>query len=438
MDTKPISPENFQKNWKAPFFTIFAGQSLSLFGSSLVQFALVWYITRQTGSATILATATLVAMLPQIIVGPFAGALVDRWDRRLVMIAADGMIAVATLILAGLFMFGVQQVWHIYVILLIRSLGGAFHWPAMSASTSLMVPEKQLARVAGMQQTLQGLVGIVAPPTGAVLIGILSTQSVLMIDVLTALAAILPLLFIGIPQPIRAPSNDPSQPVTTYWQDLREGFRYVVTWPGLLMLLLIGTLINFLLTPTFTLLPLLVTKYFGRGALELGLSDSLFGAGMIIGGLLLGIWGGFKRRIITSMLGICGLGVGVITVGLAPAHLFWVALLGMTMIGLMSPITNGPIQAIIQATVKPEMQGRVLSLINSAATAMSPLSLALAGPLSDKIGIRSWYIFSGVACLLISVGSLFIPAILNIEKNRTDSPSEALNPNPAILPQVGK
>jgi DHA3 family macrolide efflux protein-like MFS transporter len=438
MNTPTISPENFQKNWQAPFFTIFAGQSLSLFGSSLVQFALVWYITRQTGSATILATSTLFAMLPQIIIGPFAGALVDRWDRRLVMIAADGMIAVATLILAGLFLFGLQQIWHIYIILLVRSLGGAFHWPAMSASTSLMVPEKQLARVAGMQQTLQGLVSIVAPPTGAVLIGILSTQSVLMIDVLTALAAILPLLFISIPQPIRAPSSNPAQPVASYWQDLREGFRYVVTWPGLLLLLLIGTLINFLLTPAFTLLPLLVTKYFGRGALELGLTDSLFGGGMIIGGLLLGIWGGFKRRIITSLLGIFGLGLGVVTVGLAPAHLFWVALVGMTMIGLMSPITNGPIHAIIQATVKPEMQGRVLSLINSAAIAMSPISLAMAGPLSDKIGIRSWYLFSGAACLLIASGSLFIPAILNIEKNRTEVSGEIPNTHPAVLPQAGK
>lgn len=436
MDTKPISPENFQKNWKAPFFTIFAGQALSLFGSSLVQFALVWYITRQTGSATILATSTLIAMLPQILIGPFAGALVDRWDRRLVMIAADGMIALATLILAGLFLFGVQQIWHIYLILLIRSLGGAFHWPAMSASTSLMVPEKQLARVAGMQQTLQGLVGIVAPPTGAVLIGILSTQSVLMIDVLTALAAILPLLFISIPQPVRTASNDPSQPVASYWQDLREGFRYVVNWPGLLMLLMIATVLNFLLTPTFSLLPLLVTKHFGRGALDLGLTDSLFGGGMILGGLFLGIWGGFKRRIITSMLGVFGMGVGVITVGLAPANLFFVALAGMAAIGFTSPVTNGPIQAIIQAAVKPEMQGRVMSLINSAATAMSPLSLALAGPLSDKIGIRSWYIFSGVICLLIACVSLFIPAILNIESNRAD----ALNtlPNPAVLPQAGK
>ncbi|HAE58218.1 MAG TPA: MFS transporter, partial [Anaerolineae bacterium] len=144
MNFNPISSEKFQANWKPRFFTIFGGQALSLFGSSLVQFALVWYLTQQTGSATILATATLVAMLPQIILGPFVGALVDRWNRRLVMMVADGLIALATLVLAGLFWFDLVQVWHIYAILLVRSTGGAFHWPAMQASTSLMVPKEQL------------------------------------------------------------------------------------------------------------------------------------------------------------------------------------------------------------------------------------------------------------------------------------------------------
>ena len=198
-----ISADEFKANWKPKFFTIFAGQSLSLFGSSLVQFALVWYLTRQTGSATILAAATLVGLLPQIILGPFAGPLVDRWNRRLVMMAADGGIALVTLALSALFLFGKVQIWHIYVVLLLRSLGGAFHWPAMQASTSLMVPGEQLSRVAGLQQTLMGLISIVAPPTGAVLVGLLPTQGVLMIDVTTALLAVLPLVFISIPQPVR-------------------------------------------------------------------------------------------------------------------------------------------------------------------------------------------------------------------------------------------
>lgn len=424
MNFQPIPQEDFQRNWKTRFFTIFGGQALSLFGSSLVQFALVWYLTQQTGSATILATATLVAMLPQVLLGPFVGALVDRWNRRIVMVVADGAIALATLVLAGLFLFGLVEVWHIYAILLIRSVGGAFHWPAMSASTSLMVPQEHLARVAGLQQTLHGLVSIVAPPTGAVLISLLPTQGVLMIDVLTALMAILPLLFIAIPQPARE-QNEKGEHQTSYWQDVRDGFAYVAAWPGLLAILLMAVFINFLLTPAGSLMPLLVTKHFGLGALEFGLTDSLFGVGMIGGGILLGVWGGFKKRIVTSMLGIVGLGIGVITTGLAPANMFWMALVGMSVMGFMNPITNGPLHAVIQATVKPEMQGRVMSLIGSAATAMTPLSLAVAGPVSDLIGIRTWYLFGGAACLLMGMATFFVPAIMNVEENHSGQDAES-------------
>ncbi len=435
MNSEDVSSEKFQEDWKAKFFTIFAGQSLSLFGSSLVQFALVWYLTRQTGSATILATAALVAMLPQIILGPFVGPLVDRWNRRTVMMVADGGIALATLFLAGLFLFGVVQIWHIYVILLLRSLGGAFHLPAMSASTSLMVPKDQLSRVAGAQQTVFGLVNIIAPPTGAVLIGILPTQAVLMIDVITALTAITPLFFISIPQPT-GQKNDNSGQKTTYWQELRAGLSYVAGWPGLMAILCMATFINFVLYPASTLMPLLVTKYFGRGAIELGLTDSLLGMGMIAGGIFLSIWGGLKKRIVTVMLGIFGLGCSAVIIGLAPANLFWVALAGMALMGLMIPMTNGPLQATLQTSIKPEMQGRVMSLTHSAGIAMTPLSLAVAGPLSDLVGIRTWYIFGGIACLLMGLAGFLIPAIMNVENNNHPEDTEKAHSATAVTPTM--
>jgi DHA3 family macrolide efflux protein-like MFS transporter len=159
--------------WARRFFTIWTGQAFSLFGSQLVQFALVWWLTISTGSATVLATATLMAMLPQVLFSPFTGALVDRWNRRAIMLAADSVIALATLLLAALFASGAIQVWRLYAIMFIRSVGGAFHWPAMQASTTLMVPKDQLTRVAGMNQTLYGVMGIVAPPIGALLVSAL-------------------------------------------------------------------------------------------------------------------------------------------------------------------------------------------------------------------------------------------------------------------------
>src|SRR6185503_19066363 len=169
--------------WAARFFTIWSGQALSLFGSALVQFALIWWLTQKSGSATVLAIATLVGMLPQILLGPFAGALVDRWNRRIIMITADATIAVFSLFLAYLFATDTVQIWHVYAIMAVRALGGAFHYPAMSASTPLMVPQDQLTRVNGLNQTLQGINSLIAPPIGALLISLLPTQGILLIDV---------------------------------------------------------------------------------------------------------------------------------------------------------------------------------------------------------------------------------------------------------------
>lgn len=409
------------KNWAGRFFTIWIGQAFSLFGSSLVQFALIWYLTKATGSATVLATASLFGMLPQIILGPFSGTLIDRWSRRLVMIFADAAIAIATAFLIYLFWRGQVQPWQIYAILFIRSAGGAFHWPAMQASTTMMVPENKLSRVAGLNQTLQGLVSVVAPPTGAVLIGWLPTQGVLMIDIVTAIIAIIPLLFFTIPQPLRKEVETQSGEKDGYWHDVREGFRYILAWPGLLAVMLMASVINFLFNPLGALMPLLVTQYFQKGALALGSLDSLWGIGMIAGGLLLSVWGGFQRKIVTMLTGIAGMGMGVVIVGLAPASAFWLALVGFFIMGIANPITNGPAMALLQSIVRPDMQGRVLSLVGSVVIAMSPLSLLVAGPLSDAFGIRVWYWVAGILCTVIAISGFFIPTIMNVESNHNET-----------------
>ncbi|MGW8181499.1 MAG: MFS transporter, partial [bacterium] len=169
-----------------PFLIIFSGQAFSLLGSRLVQFALVWHLTAQTGSAQVLSMASIAAIVPQVVIAPFAGALVDRWNRRRVMMISDSLIAGAILVLAVLFAFGKVEVWHIYAVMLFRSAGGAFQWPAMQASTSMMVPKEHLSRVAGLNQSLQGLASILAPPAGALLLELFPIQYVLAVDVATA------------------------------------------------------------------------------------------------------------------------------------------------------------------------------------------------------------------------------------------------------------
>jgi DHA3 family macrolide efflux protein-like MFS transporter len=407
------------EKWAGRFFAIWTGQAFSLFGSSLVQFALVWWLTQKTGSATVLATSTMAALLPQVLLGPFAGALVDRWNRRIIMIVADAAIALATLVLVYLFATGKIQVWHVYAMAVLRSLGGAFHQPAMTSSTSLMVPEKHLARIAGANQTLGGLITIFAPPLGALLLELFATQSVLLIDIVTASLAILILLFISIPQPQRQIAQaDGTAEKTSYLHDLKEGFTYVIRWKGLSGLIILAMILNFLLVPSSSFLPLIITKIFKGGATELGWSESLFGVGIIVGGITLGIWGGFKRRIVTSFFGIIGIGLGIAVTGLVPSNMFALFLTAALLTGFAQVFANGPLMAIMQSAVAPEMQGRVFSLLGAGATAMMPLSLLIAGPLSDRFGIRFWYIFGGTVCILMTIAATFIPTIMNIESHQ--------------------
>ena len=408
--------ETFPKNWAVRFFTIFTGQAFSLFGSSLVQFALIWYLTQKTGSATVLATASLFGMLPQILLGPIAGTVVDRGNRRLIMILSDATIAIFTLLLAYLFWSGSVEIWHIYLISAVRSAGGAFHYPAMAASTSLMVPKEQLSRVSGANQTMQGLVSIVAPPVGALLVAVMATENMLMIDVVTALMGITPLLFFYVPQPKQEEHHE-SAPRKSFMQDMGAGVKYMVSWPGLLMMGMMATMLNFLLGPTTALTPLLVTKYFGKGALELGSLDSFFGIGMIAGGITLSIWGGFKKKIVTSLAGIIAFSAAILAIAIAPADKFWMMVAAMFLIGFMLPMANGPIHALFQTLIEPNMQGRVLSLVSSVAQAMMPLGLIIAGPVTDATSYQTWFWIAGILNLVIGVGSFFIPAIINIESN---------------------
>src|SRR5918994_1038622 len=395
--------------WKGTFFTFWIGQALSLFGTQLVQFALVWWLTETTGSATVLATSTLVGVLPNLFLAPVAGVLVDRWSRRTIMIASDGAVALATLALAVDFALGAVQVWHVYLALFVRAAVGTFQFPAAQASTSLMVPPEQLARVGGLNQMLQGGMIIIAPPIGALLLGVLPMPAVLAVDVLTALLAVGTLTVIAIPQPGRPSAKAP------FWSEMRAGLRYTSRWPGLMAILVMATAINFFLIAATSLLPILVTKHFGGAAMHLASLSSAFGIGIVAGGMALGVWGGFRRRMQTSLTGLIGLGLGFLLLGLTPATMFWMALATTVLAAVMSSMANGPLMAVLQTTVAPAMQGRVFTLMVSMATAISPLGLAVAGPVADRLGVQIWYIVGGGVCMGMGILAFFVPSILNME-----------------------
>ena len=405
------------ENWQTRFLIIWIGQAFSLVGSALVRFALIWWLTEQTQSPRVLTTATLVSMLPFIALAPFSGALVDRWDRRWVMIVADALIALLTAALAVLYWQGVAQVWHVYLILFLRSVGGVFQSPAMQASTALMVPKKQLSRVAGMNDTLTGVVNIVSPPLGALLVETVSMQGTLAIDMVTAVLAIAPLLVMSIPQPAQ---QERQEGIRALWQEMKEGYQYVFSWRGLLFLFIVLAAMRFFLAPAFSLMPLMVTDHFGGDAFELAWINSAHGVGFIVGGFILGVWGGFKRKTVTGLMGLAGVGIGSLAFGLIPPSGFWLALVVMFLRTMMIPMLRGTVMSIFQSYVPADLQGRVFTLLLSSISIMAPFGLALAGPAAEAFGIPTLFIITGIACLILAAFWALNPTILYLEDQRDE------------------
>ena len=412
--------EETNKNWAVRFYTLWTGQALSLLGSQLVQFAIIWYLTQTTNSATTLATASMMGLLPQVLLSPFIGTWVDRGNRRLILMFSDGIVAIATLALVLLFATEQIQVWHIYAALFIRAVGGGFHQSAFGASVVLLVPKDHLARVQGFNQALNGGLNIISAPLGAFLLSVLPMQGILAIDVSTALLAISIVFFTQIPQPERG-EKKPS----TFWQDFREGFRYIMAWRGLVILLGLVMVINFFFSAIEPLTPLLITNHFKGNASQLGWWLSLFSLGVVFGGLLLGIWGGFKRKIITAQSGLVLMGLFAAIIGFLPPNMLWVGMIVNMLFGLTQPIVNGSYGATLQGAIAPEMQGRVFSFIFSAAMLVSPLALMISGPFADRFGIQIMFMIAGGTCMLMGAAGFLIPDVMDFENSSKDKVAHA-------------
>jgi len=333
------------------------------------------------------------------------------------MIVSDAVIAFLTGALAVLYWLEVARPWHVYLILFLRAVGDTVHSPTMRATTPLMVPKDQLTRVSGMNQILDGIIKIAIPPAGALLLVLLPMGSILAIDVVTALLAIVPLLLTHIPQPKASQRPDMRQRCrpSSLLCEISEGMRYVGSWRGLFLLIATSALIQLSVAPAAALLPLWVTQHLKGEALHLGWINSAFGIGIVAGGLGLSLWGGFKRRIVTSQLGTFGVGVGLLAMGLTPSSAFGLALSSMFLVGLMIPVYSAPRLAIYQSVVPPEMQGRFFALNDSLLQVMAPLGLAVSGPLSDLLGVRAWIAFAGMSCMVIGLARALTPCIRQIE-----------------------
>jgi len=257
---------------------------------------------------------------------------------------------------------------------------------------------------------INGIVMIVGPPLGALLINLMSINNILLIDIGGAILAVTPLLFILIPKQLNktAPTN-----ANSIWKNIQEGFRYIKQWHGAVEVLTISTLINFIMRPAFSLIAILVLNQFEGSEVEFGFMGAAIGAGFFLGGMVLSFWGGFSRKMQTSLTAIIGAGLALFVVGIAPTSGIILGLGAIFTAGFMMPLCMGPIEALIQSSVDPSMQGRIFSIMNSASTLISPFSLAIAGLIFDSLGPQIWYLYGGISAVIIGIIGFTQQKIIN-------------------------
>lgn len=386
---------------------------MSLLSSSAVNFAIIIWLSLETGSAEVLAFAAIATFLPQALIGPFAGVYIDRWDRKTTMIAADGFIAVCTLAMSLLFYLGHFELIFIYVLLGLRSVGSAFHMPAMQASVPLLAPESELLRIAGINQVIQSVSSIAGPALGALAIGLMDIQQVLLLDVAGAIFAIASLLLIKIPNPEReAQAADGVQQVL---RDIGSGIKAVTANKGLAYMFLFSILATFCIMPVAVLFPLLTLQHFDGGKFEMSVIEVVWGIGMLAGGGVLGIFKpSFNKVIIINSMHIL-LGATLAISGILPASGFVLFVVLTTLGGLSASIYHATFMTIIQEKVNPAMLGRVFSMFFSIALLPSIIGLLSTGFIADYIGISLTFVILGSVVGLIGFVSFLVPELMRLD-----------------------
>ena len=399
-------------NWKQKFFAIYAGQAVSLITSAILQMAIIFYITEKTGSAMVLSIASLIGFLPYAVLGPAIGVLVDRYNRKTIMIIADLIIAIAGAVLAFIALYMEISIWMIMVVLFIRSVGAAFHSPALSAVTPLLVPEDQLTKCAGYSQSLQSISYIISPAAAAFLYSIWELNAIIAIDVFGAIVAIIALALIEIPK-LDVEKQELS---LSFIKEMKDGFYILKENKGLFALLLIGTLYMLVYMPINALYPLISMEYFKGTPVHVSITEIAYASGMLLGGMLLGLFGSYKKRIILITASIFMMGASLTISGLLPPSGFVLFALCCAIMGLSVPFYSGVQTALFQERIKPEYLGRVFSLTGSIMSLAMPVGLILSGLFADRIGVSNWFLISGILIIGIAITCPFISVIRSLDE----------------------
>lgn len=381
--------------WKSHIARFLSAQTISLLGSSIVQYAIIWYITLTTSSGKMITLSTLCGFLPQILISLFAGVWIDRYSRKGIVMITDCLIASATLILAIFFLTGHKNIELLLVVLSIRSAGTGIQTPAVNAIIPQVVPQKHLMQVNGINSTLSSIIMFVSPAISGAILSIAALETTLFIDVFTALIGV----SITSTVPIKS-LNIEVRMTKSHFTEMKEGVVYLKNHTFMRRLLIFQLLILFLISPSAFLTPLMVSRTFGTEVWRLTMSEMTYSFGMIIGGAIITSWGGFKKKLNTTL--VAGGVYGMLMAGLGITPVFIVYLIFNMLIGITSPCYNTPITASIQEKIEPEMQGRIFSFMQIANSCALPFGMIFFGPLADIINIQSLLIISGILVFSIS------------------------------------
>lgn len=389
-----------QLHWKKDIALFLSAQTVTLLGSSIVQYAIIWYITLTTSSGLMITISTLCGFLPQLVISLFAGVWVDRYNRKYVSMISDAVIALVTLLLAVAFILGYKPLWLIFAVLAVRSFGTGIQTPTVNAIIPQLVPKDRLIKINEINSTLSSLNMLIAPAASGVLYAYFSIEKIFFADVITAAIG---LVFMSMLKIAKLTNSNLDGKSTI--KVIGEGFHYLRQNPFISYLIMFLIIMMILISPAAFMTPLMVSRSFGPEAWRLAINEMAFSSGAITGGILIAMWGGFTSRLRTTLFAGGAYGFFMIALGCAP--LFSIYLAFNFLIGITMPCFNAPVTSLLQEKVIPEMHGRIFSLVQVANCCALPMGMVLFGPLADHFRIEHLLVIAGVLVLLLCV-QLFV------------------------------
>ena len=402
--------------WEINFAILYSGQFVSLLTSAILQLVLIWHMSATTKSAFILSAASFVGFLPGAILGVFAGTIVDRVDRKIAMIAADLFISFVSFALVIAVRNGGIQLWLVFVVLAARSVGTAFHTPAINAAVPLIVPKEHLTKCAGYTHSIQTVSVLLGTALAGALYARLPISAFVAFDAAGALIACFATAFVHIPNTAKD-GNTSSKTNRDMIHEIKDGIRIIRQQKSISAVISFYAVFMILLSPIATLYPLMSLNYFNVSTLRASAAEISYFIGMLTGGVILGITGGFKRKRFGIPFSIALIGIPTLLSGLLPPSGFWFFVAYCFAMGFSAPIYQAPVTALLQERIKPDYLGRAFGLFGSVASFALPIGLIFSGLFADRTGIPLWFAITGILCLALSALMFVYPTIRTIDDN---------------------